>query len=567
MPTKLSDYNIDANEAAQKVKERFEKRGTLLGEDLKVTPQMVYDILKTYAVSPRIEDNQVLFKIIEESVHPLMHNGDEDVAKKFEDKFCKLIGYDGYAIRDYKIKKISKEAKQDNDLDLYLKKKILVENWRDDLPHPITELSFTKNTMEQICYSLWDLFISDVIYFGANTFPENILIETDPRFHQEIAFNWQLIRDLDNNPHKVDDNYSFDIEVLDEKRLKRNIEEEIEEFIANKVDMSKFEKAKDLYPDTKFFETPSFSRGIPANYYAYKKQRKILLNLIANLYDKFENETLVINFNKINDKNVNVLRTILALEKEGFFTIKELRNDKNEWIDNDNVYAKISIDKKDIPIIKSFKLNNEDKAKTEKNKIDRLPVSESNLGTKEPFKVEVVGLQEGLKALGQSKEDKQIKFPFKLPAGTKWQDFIIKFLDDENISIQVKHIKHNVGYKGMGMVGKGKNPNPSEGWAFLKVLAVVNGELTIKDPEAKDKYKKQKELLAKELQSYFSLDYDPFYPYFSSPEKKGNSYKIKFTLIPPDKLSNETVTDDEEDDSLGIKEAYLEQTPRVYENQ
>ena len=46
MPTKLSDYNIDPLEAAQRVKERFEKRETLLGEDLKITPDMVYDILK-----------------------------------------------------------------------------------------------------------------------------------------------------------------------------------------------------------------------------------------------------------------------------------------------------------------------------------------------------------------------------------------------------------------------------------------------------------------------------------------------------------------------------------------
>lgn len=45
MPTKLSDYGIDAKEAARKIKERFEQRGTLLGEDLKVTPQMVYEIL------------------------------------------------------------------------------------------------------------------------------------------------------------------------------------------------------------------------------------------------------------------------------------------------------------------------------------------------------------------------------------------------------------------------------------------------------------------------------------------------------------------------------------------
>lgn len=46
MPTKLADYNVDALEAAQRVKDRFEERGTLLGEDLKVTPQMVYDVLK-----------------------------------------------------------------------------------------------------------------------------------------------------------------------------------------------------------------------------------------------------------------------------------------------------------------------------------------------------------------------------------------------------------------------------------------------------------------------------------------------------------------------------------------
>lgn len=46
MKTKLSDYGVNALDAAQKIKERFEKRETLLGEDLKVTPQMVYDILK-----------------------------------------------------------------------------------------------------------------------------------------------------------------------------------------------------------------------------------------------------------------------------------------------------------------------------------------------------------------------------------------------------------------------------------------------------------------------------------------------------------------------------------------
>ncbi|OGE76155.1 MAG: hypothetical protein A3C85_01670 [Candidatus Doudnabacteria bacterium RIFCSPHIGHO2_02_FULL_48_21] len=180
--------------------------------------------------------------------------------------------------------------------------------------------------------------------------------------------------------------------------------------------------------------------------------------------------------------------------------------------------------------------------------------------------MEIGGLPEGLKAIAQAKKENTNRFPYKLPAGTKWENFTIKFLDDENIFIQVKHIKHEVNYKEMWFVGKGKNPNPSEAWVFLKVLAKVNGELTIKDAEARDKYKKQKEVLAKALQNYFLLDYDPFYPYRSSPEKEGNSYKIKITLIPPPEQSGKKNIDENEDD-LGVKEYLDKQSPQVYEEQ
>lgn len=45
MKTKLSDYGIDPKEAAQKIKERFEKRGTKIGEDQRIDANTVYDIL------------------------------------------------------------------------------------------------------------------------------------------------------------------------------------------------------------------------------------------------------------------------------------------------------------------------------------------------------------------------------------------------------------------------------------------------------------------------------------------------------------------------------------------
>ena len=127
------------------------------------------------------------------------------------------------------------------------------------------------------------------------------------------------------------------------------------------------------------------------------------------------------------------------------------------------------------------------------------------------------------------KESEVNKFPHKLPRGTNWGSFIIKFLDKERVQIKVKKFEHIADYKEMGFIGRGKDPKPSEAWIFLKVLADLGGELTVKDSEAKEKYKKQKEILSQSLEDYFTLEYDPFYPYKQSIKgiKNRNSYKIK----------------------------------------
>ncbi len=46
MPTKLTDFNIDPYEAGQKIKARFEARGTVLGEHQDITPEKVAEILR-----------------------------------------------------------------------------------------------------------------------------------------------------------------------------------------------------------------------------------------------------------------------------------------------------------------------------------------------------------------------------------------------------------------------------------------------------------------------------------------------------------------------------------------
>src|SRR5574344_1344512 len=46
MPTHFKDYDIDSKEAAKTLKERFESRGTVLGEKSDITPDEVYKILE-----------------------------------------------------------------------------------------------------------------------------------------------------------------------------------------------------------------------------------------------------------------------------------------------------------------------------------------------------------------------------------------------------------------------------------------------------------------------------------------------------------------------------------------
>lgn len=502
--------------------------------------RMVNAVLQTLATSPNPKNQETLFKIIEEASHPLMHNGDEELAKKYEDKFNRLLKYDGFALRNYKIKKISEETKEDRDLDLYLKKKILVESWRDDVPHQMSELPFNNNTIEQICYSLWDLFVSEIIFFGANTFPEDILVETDPRFHQEIAFNWNLIRDLDNNPHKVESGYGFDIEVLDRERLKKDVDEEVEEFISNKVNKEKIEWAKDFYPDTKFLETPSHLRGISHNYYAYKRQKEILLNFIATLYEKFENEILVIKFDEIIDKNVNVLRTLLALEAEEFFSINELRNDKKEWTDKDIVYAKIQLTKTKIPAIKKFL----PVAKKQEPEIKKGVGGELLQQTKEPLHIVIDEVKKDIgirgfeeKVVLQKPKNKRIQLR-TFPSDLRWEEISIQFLNEHEVIIKARNETLQTTYEAMGFQDE-KRKLPNKQWQFLRLLALKNGEISWESNQNLplkqiNSIKKQKQLLTEALKAYFQISNDePFHDY-----KTEKAYKIKLALTPEPELKD-----------------------------
>jgi NADP-dependent alcohol dehydrogenase len=46
MPTKLTDYHIDPDQAAERIQARFESRGGVFGEYKTITPDLVAEILR-----------------------------------------------------------------------------------------------------------------------------------------------------------------------------------------------------------------------------------------------------------------------------------------------------------------------------------------------------------------------------------------------------------------------------------------------------------------------------------------------------------------------------------------
>lgn len=62
--------------------------------------RMVCSVLLTLASSKNKDDKRTLFQIIEGACHPLMYNGDKNLAKKTVDKFNSFLEYDNFFIKD-----------------------------------------------------------------------------------------------------------------------------------------------------------------------------------------------------------------------------------------------------------------------------------------------------------------------------------------------------------------------------------------------------------------------------------------------------------------------------------
>ena len=157
----------------------------------------------------------------------------------------------------------------------------------------------------------------------------------------------------------------------------------------------------------------------------------------------------------------------------------------------------------------------------------------------------------------------ELKFADTLPAGTPWQHIWLQFTDNETVMIHAGHFMRQTSYADMGFAdARGKGTKPNAQWKFLLLLAKKDGEISPKDSEADDRFKKQKQLLSEKLQRYFRMDTDPFYPYN---EKK--AYRIKLKLMYPQEMRI-PVKDDFDTEPLDsftadIRSSYAESAPLV----
>lgn len=99
--------------------------------------RMLYDIFLELSISTSSQDHEILFRFIEEFIHPLMHNGDFKKAEEFENDLNKLLVYDGYKSKGMKI------IRDEEDLDSFVN---YIVNKRDGFePENNTGKKLTNN--------------------------------------------------------------------------------------------------------------------------------------------------------------------------------------------------------------------------------------------------------------------------------------------------------------------------------------------------------------------------------------------------------------------------------------
>lgn len=438
--------------------------------------RMIYDILFYLSYSDRKNDWELLSSIICESIHPLMHNGDWEKSKQLCEKFNHYLIYDRLEI-NYS----TKERKY----------KISYEPTEEE-----------EDKINEELYEEWSSGIKEMLEFLKK--PESKERITIIRKAYQVLIN--IAETFCLNPSKPTAELN-DAYIKIKELIRRNA---LELKLIGEMECPEYYIHNLYFPFTNLFGAEAEYKNRNAKRIDWDEIRPELNRTFGVIDDIFRD---------VNGSDILSEPDIQKTLNDVSMLVSETKK-KNESL-KEPVGTKKILDTLDDTIIRGFQNMFSNPKQSANQKVQKIEIS------KLP-EVKIEGLKEIMKF---KQADGKPKFPFKLPRGTKWKNITIKFLDDDNVKITAKGKEHTENYKGMGFAGK---KDASVLWLFLKILAKYYGEIVSSDPDANDKFKKQKELLSEKLENYFGLDYtDPFYP-FQIEGKSEKSYRTKFQLIPPD---------------------------------
>lgn len=240
---------------------------------------------------------------------------------------------------------------QYQDQDLYFYKKLLIEDWVDD-NYKLGELIYRTDDITHIV----DLIFSFIERF------EEPLLRVSGFYGQTLLFwdcddglkiNTGQLIDLEANPESADFNECVPFAVISKTRdkfietLNKEIDRDIKEFMdGNSNDLYDGHAEHLYFSCNKIFTVPRYQRDKACNFYPFDVQAKKVIAFVKSIFNEYKQESLIINFNDINEPGVDVLRVLISLEKMGYWEILQLSNKRRSFTENDNVFARIIITKK-----------------------------------------------------------------------------------------------------------------------------------------------------------------------------------------------------------------------------
>lgn len=115
---------------------------------------------------------------------------------------------------------------------------------------------------------------------------------------------------------------------------------------------------------------------------------------------------------------------------------------------------------------------------------------------------------------------------FPTPPAAGWPDVRIRFSDAHTVAVTVGSVSSQFTYEGMGMEDK-RSRRPTQQWKLLHSFATGGGVLTWEHASASRRNQKRRERLAKDLQSFFGIDEDPF-----EYDEDLKGWRARFTVEP-----------------------------------